>query len=103
MIMPDPRTYPDRKCIAPFRQLLVPSSPTFRVILCDKAQSDKRFENDEDHSYLIADELLNNEGITVVPGSDFGIPNTARIALVIEEVPFQEAITKIVRYLNTLP
>jgi aspartate aminotransferase len=59
-----------------------------------------RFESDKDHSYAIADELLNNEGITVVPGSDFGLPNSARIALVIEEVPFQEAITKIVKYLN---
>lgn len=62
----------------------------------------KRFDPDQDHSYLIADELLNNEGITVVPGSDFGIPNTARISLVIEEVPFQEAVGKIVRYLNTI-
>lgn len=60
----------------------------------------KRFKPDQDHSDAIADELLNNEGITVVPGSDFGIPNTARISLVIEEVPFQEAIIKIVKYLN---
>lgn len=60
----------------------------------------KRFAPEQDHSDIIADELLNNEGITVVPGSDFGLPNTARIALVIEEVPFQEAITKIVKYLN---
>lgn len=59
-----------------------------------------RFEGDGDHSHAIADELLYNEGVSVVPGSDFGIPNSARIALVIEEVPFQEAITKIVRYLN---
>lgn len=59
----------------------------------------QRFASDEDHSYLITDELLEQEGITVVPGSDFGIPNTARISLVIEEVPFQEAITKIVKYL----
>lgn len=60
----------------------------------------QRFDPEQDHSYQIADELLNYEGITVVPGTDFGIPNTARISLVIEEVPFQEAITKIVRYLN---
>jgi aspartate aminotransferase len=59
-----------------------------------------RFEADKDHSYTIADEILNDEGITVVPGTDFGIPNTARISLVIEEVPFQEAITRIVKYLN---
>jgi aspartate aminotransferase len=60
----------------------------------------RRFEADIDHAYTITDELLESEGITVVPGSDFGIPNTARISLVIEEVPFQEAITKIVKYLN---
>lgn len=59
-----------------------------------------RFETGKDYSYEISDELLHNEGITVVPGTDFGIPNTARISLVIEEVPFSEAITKIVRYLN---
>jgi aspartate aminotransferase len=60
----------------------------------------KRLEQDVDHSYQIADELLEQEGITVVPGTDFGIPNSARISLVIEEVPFLEALTKIVRYLN---
>jgi aspartate aminotransferase len=59
-----------------------------------------RFEADKDHSYEIADELLQNEGVAVVPGSDFGVPNSARIALVIEEVPFQEALSKIVRYLK---
>jgi aspartate aminotransferase len=60
----------------------------------------QRFDGEADHAYAITDELLENEGITVVPGTDFGIPNTARISLVIEEVPFQEAISKIVRYLN---
>lgn len=60
----------------------------------------KRFDPDKDHSYEIADELLQSEGITVVPGTDFGVPNSARIALVIEEIPFQEAINRIVGYLN---
>jgi aspartate aminotransferase len=60
----------------------------------------EKLDHDKDHSYAIADELLNEEGITVVPGSDFGLVNTARIALVIEEIPFQEAVIKIVRYLN---
>lgn len=59
-----------------------------------------RLDPEQDHSYAIADELLNEEGITVVPGSDFGLANTLRISLVIEEIPFQEALTKIVRYLN---
>lgn len=58
----------------------------------------KRFEDSKDYSYLIADELLEKEGIILVPGTDFGIPNTARISLVIEEVPFREAVTKIIKY-----
>jgi aspartate aminotransferase len=61
----------------------------------------ERLTPDQDHSYLIADELLDRQGITVVPGSDFGIPNSARIALVIEEIPFQESVSKIVQYLTT--
>lgn len=60
----------------------------------------ERFNPEEDHSYTITDELLDQEGITVVPGSDFGIPNTARISLVIEEVPFLEALNRIVKFLT---
>ena len=60
----------------------------------------QRFGSEGDHAYIITDELLESEGITVVPGSDFGMPNTARISLVIEEVPFQEAVMKTVKYLN---
>lgn len=59
-----------------------------------------RYKEEGDHSNAIAEELVNQEGITVVPGVDFGIPNSCRIALVIEEVPFQEALTKIIKYLN---
>lgn len=60
-----------------------------------------RFEGKGDFSYQIADEILNEEGITIVPGSDFGIPNTARISLVIEEIPFQEALSKMINYLKS--
>jgi aspartate aminotransferase len=62
----------------------------------------KRFEGEEedDHSYPIADELLLKEGVAVVPGHDFGMANTGRISLVLEEIPFQEALTKIIRYLT---
>jgi aspartate aminotransferase len=76
------------------------SSAFYFMIDFSRTPMFQRFEADGDHSYTITDELLENEGITVVPGSDFGIPNSARIALVIEEVPFQEAMSKIVRYLN---
>jgi aspartate aminotransferase len=59
-----------------------------------------RFDNHKDYSHKIADELIEFEGILVVPGSDFGILNSFRISLVVEEVPFREAVTKIVKYLN---
>lgn len=54
----------------------------------------------EDRSVQITEELLENEGIAMVPGSDFGIPNSARLSFTIEEVPFTEAMTKLVKYLN---
>ena len=58
-----------------------------------------RYNSDTDNSLEIADELLDKIGIAVVPGTDFGVPNSARIALVIDEIPFQEAISKLMKYL----
>lgn len=55
---------------------------------------------DGDHSVAITEELLAQEGIAMVPGLDFGMPNSARLSLTIEEVPFTEAMTRLVRYLN---
>jgi aspartate aminotransferase len=54
-----------------------------------------------DHSVKITEELLQQEGIAIVPGSDFGMPNSARLSLTIEEVPFTEAMNRLVKYLNT--
>jgi aspartate aminotransferase len=76
------------------------SSAFYFMIDFSRTPMFSRFNPEEDNSHTFSDELLEQEGITVVPGSDFGIPNTVRIALVIEEVPFQEAATKIVRFLN---
>lgn len=59
-----------------------------------------RYTGEGDFSHKIADEILEEEGITLVPGNDFGIPNTGRISLVIEEIPFQEALSKIINYLK---
>jgi aspartate aminotransferase len=59
-----------------------------------------KLDPSKDHSYEISDELLHDQGIAVVPGTDFGLPNSARISLVIEEIPFQEAVIKLVKYLN---
>lgn len=61
------------------------------------------FENldpEVDHSYEVADKLL-EEGVLVVPGRDFGMPNSFRISLVLEEIPFQEAMVKLLKFLTT--
>lgn len=54
----------------------------------------------KDCSHLLCDELLEKEGIALVPGSDFGMPHSARLSLVMEEVPFTEAMTKLVKFLS---
>jgi len=59
-----------------------------------------KLDSASDHSFQIADDLLERFGILVVPGFDFGVMNTCRISLLIEEIPFQEALNKLVHYLN---
>jgi aspartate aminotransferase len=45
-------------------------------------------------------EMLNTGGVVIVPGTDFGLPNSARISLVLHKEVFSEAILKIVHFLN---
>ncbi|MBY0517661.1 MAG: aminotransferase class I/II-fold pyridoxal phosphate-dependent enzyme [Bacteriovoracaceae bacterium] len=56
---------------------------------------------ENDYSKEICQEILETLGIALVPGTDFGLPNSARMSLTMEEVPFQEAINKLVTYLIT--
>ncbi|MFA5583200.1 MAG: aminotransferase class I/II-fold pyridoxal phosphate-dependent enzyme [Bacteriovoracaceae bacterium] len=60
----------------------------------------EKFDQEKDNSYEVADKLL-EEGVLVVPGKDFGMPNSLRISLVLEEIPFQEAIIKLLKFLTT--
>jgi len=76
------------------------SSAFYFMIDFSRSQVFEKFDQEVDQSYQIAEELLQKFGILVVPGSDFGIPNTARISLVLEEIPFQEAVTKLVKYMT---
>lgn len=76
------------------------TSAFFFMIDFSRTPMFQRFDGEKDNSYEIAEELLNEEGITVVAGSEFGLANSARISLVIEEVPFAEAIVKICKYLR---
>lgn len=56
-------------------------------------------ENQVDYSTEICNDLLNQLGVAIVPGTDFGMPNTARVSLVLEEAPFTEAITRLASFL----
>jgi len=65
--------------------------------IIDKFRKNK--DDSTDYSMEICAELLDNEGIALVPGKAFGLANTARISLVLQKEPFEEAISKLVNYL----
>lgn len=54
----------------------------------------------EDYSMQICEELLEKHGVATVPGSAFGMPNSARISLVLQEEPFNEAMKLIMSFLS---
>jgi aspartate aminotransferase len=56
---------------------------------------------ENDYSKDICQELLEVHGVALVPGADFGLPNSARMSLTMEEVPFQEALNRLALFLNT--
>lgn len=62
------------------------------------------FTQFEDHggdlSPVICERLLEEYGVALVPGGDFGSPNCARISLVNEKAAFEEAITRLCKFLN---
>lgn len=61
-----------------------------------------RFQNEDpnaDHSKEMCQELLEKQGVAMVPGADFGQPNSARLSLTMEEVPFVEALSRLVKFL----
>lgn len=56
---------------------------------------------EKDYSKEICQELLEKYGIALVPGADFGLPNSGRMSLTMEEVPFQEALNRLVTFLKS--
>ena len=56
--------------------------------------------DDTDRSNEIAEDLLLKTGVATVPGTDFGAPNCLRFALVLEETPFEEAMTRLAKFLT---
>lgn len=62
----------------------------------------KRFKNDEgdDFSEEIVEDILEKTGVALVPGSGFGYPNSARMSLTLDQISFEEAITKLVDHIS---
>jgi aspartate aminotransferase len=56
-------------------------------------------EQSSDRSQEIVDDILEQTGVALVPGTTFGYPNSARMSLTLEQVPFEEAITKLMDYI----
>ena len=53
-----------------------------------------------DYSVQICEDILNQLGVVIVPGSDFGMTNSARLSLVLHKEAFTEAMDKLVHFLN---
>ena len=57
-------------------------------------------EPQKDCSAEIVEELLEETGVALVPGSSFGQNNCARMSLTLETIPFQEGVDKLFQYLT---
>lgn len=60
----------------------------------------KSEQDNEDYAPEICQKILTDVGVAVVPGSDFGAPNTGRISLVAEHVVFDRAVDLLINSLN---
>ncbi len=56
-----------------------------------------------DFSEKIVDDILDQTGVALVPGSAFGFENSARMSMTIELAPFAEAMQKLIGFLAQKP
>lgn len=63
-----------------------------------KYQNGNKFLND--YSDQITQALVSETGVVVVPGGDFGLPNSARISLVAPKETFAKAIDELMKFLS---
>ena len=68
------------------------------IPIIDKYRKDK--DDKTDYADQICETILEELGIAIVPGGDFGAPNTARISLVSPKEQFTEAMEKLMTYLD---
>ncbi len=53
-----------------------------------------------DFSNEICELILEKTSVALVPGSSFGLKNSARLSLVLERIPFNKALSRLCEYLN---
>ena len=63
----------------------------------------ERYVNQDarDMSEEIVSSILDETGVALVPGAAFGYPNSARMSMTLELAPFEEALSKLVKFLAT--
>ena len=54
----------------------------------------------QDYAADMGQDLWENFGVATVPSTDFGLPNSARISLVLEKEPFSKALDKLIEFLQ---
>ncbi|MBP5296188.1 MAG: aminotransferase class I/II-fold pyridoxal phosphate-dependent enzyme [Bacteriovoracaceae bacterium] len=55
----------------------------------------------DDVAATICEQLLAKTGVVLVPGTSFGLPNSARLALVLDPPQFIAATDRLIKFLNT--
>lgn len=55
---------------------------------------------EKDLSKEIVEDILEEIGVALVPGSAFGCPNSARMSITLDIAPFKEAIGKLMSYIS---
>ena len=61
----------------------------------------EKMPKDQDHSEQIVQDILEQTGVALVPGTSFGFPNSARMSMTLELAPFKEAISKLMEFFTS--
>ena len=73
----------------------------FFMNLADTPLMKQRGEDKGDRAGEVCAELIKKTGVVMVPSTDFGIPNGARISLVLDKQDFKTALDKAFRYISS--
>ena len=57
-------------------------------------------EERQDYSLALCEDLLENHGVALVPGHVFGLPNSARMSLVLGPKRFEEAVERLMNFIT---